>query len=237
MKVIVWNEFIHEKTDERVKKIYPHGMHKNIASFLQKDPEIETLTATLEQAEHGLTEDRLANTDVLIWWGHNAHDKVDNQVVERVHKKVLEGMGFIALHSSHESKVFKKLLGTSGSLRWRDIGERERIWNIEPSHPITKGIGDCIELPQTEMYGERFDIPTPDQLVFISWFQGGEVFRSGCCWERGFGRIFYFRPGHETYPIFEMKDIQKVITNAVWWAAPRIRKQQEGRQGVPLEKI
>ena len=237
MIVTIWNENIHEHVDEQVLQIYPRGIHHAIADFLDRSPDIETLTATLEQKEHGLAENVLAKTDVLIWWGHKAHDRVDDAVVERVHKRVLEGMGYIALHSSHESKIFKKLLGTSGSLKWREVGERERLWNIEPSHPITAGIGEYIELPQTEMYGERFDIPKPDQLVFISWFQGGEVFRSGCCWDRGYGRIFYFRPGHETYPIFKNEDIQKVITNAVRWAAPRIQKQQGCTKGVPLEKI
>ena len=58
-----------------------------------------------------------------------------------------------------------------------------------------------------------------DNLVFISWHPGGEVFRSGCCFVRG-GRIFYFQPGHETFPIYYQPEIQTVITNAVRWVAP-----------------
>lgn len=237
IRITVWNENIHEQIDERVQKVYPEGIHNTIAGFLNSQPDMEARTATLEQPEHGLPEKVLAETDVLIWWGHKAHDKVDNEIVERVHNHILAGMGFIALHSSHESKIFKKLMGTSGALKWREAGERERLWNIEPSHPITQGIGEHIELPQTEMYGERFDIPQPDKVVFISWFQGGEVFRSGCCWERGHGRIFYFRPGHETYPIFHNRQIQRVITNAVRWANPRMKNPMGCKNVNPLEPV
>ena len=237
INVTIWNENIHEKIDERVQKVYPNGIHNAIAEFLSSDPQLTVRTATMDQDEHGLTEQVLAETDVLLWWGHKAHDKVDDKIINRVHQHILEGMGFIPLHSSHVSKIFKKILGTSGSLKWREIGERERLWNIDPSHPITQGIGEYIELPNAEMYGERFDIPKPDNIVFISWFQGGEVFRSGCCWERGYGRIFYFRPGHETYPIFFNPDIQRVITNAVKWACPRIKRPLECKNTNPVEKI
>ena len=178
--VTVWNEFRHEKKHEAVRKIYPDGMHAVMAGFLSKQPDMEVRTATLDEPEHGLTEEVLAETDVLTWWGHTAHREVQDEVVKRVQKRVLEGMGLICLHSAHFSKVFKALLGTNCSLRWREIAEKERLWNVEPGHPITEGVGDYVELPHTEMYGERFDIPTPDRLIFISWFEGGEVFRSGC---------------------------------------------------------
>jgi trehalose utilization protein len=225
IRVTVWNEFVHEKTNEAVKKIYPDGMHKVLADMLNNTEGISARTATLEEPEHGLTEEVLSQTDVLTWWGHMAHDQVDDEIVARVQKHVLEGMGLICLHSAHFSKIFRRLLGTNCSLKWREVAEKERLWNLEPSHPITEGIGEYIELPNAEMYGERFDIPTPDKLLFVSWFEGGEVFRSGCCWERGHGRIFYFRPGHESYPIFYNKEIQRVITNAVIWAKPRIRQE------------
>lgn len=222
IRVTVWNEFRHEREDEAVREVYPEGIHGAIADGLGSADGIEVRTATLDEPEHGLTEDVLDSTDVLTWWGHRAHDEVRDETVERVQQRVLEGMGLIVLHSAHFSKVFKALLGTNCSLRWREAGERERLWNIEPGHPVTEGIGDYIELPHTEMYGERFDIPVPDKAVFISWFEGGEVFRSGCCWERGHGRIFYFRPGHETYPIYYNDQIMRVIVNAVRWAAPRV---------------
>ena len=220
IRVTVWNEFVHEKENEAVKKLYPDGMHKVIGAALGKQSDIECSYATLDMPEHGLTDEVLAKTDVLIWWGHRAHHLVENDIVTRVQERVLKGMGLIVLHSGHMSKIFRRLMGTSGGLKWREVGERERIWNCAPGHPITQGIGDSMELPNTEMYGEPFGVPQPDQQIFISWFEGGEVFRSGCVWERGAGRIFYFRPGHETYPIFYNDEVMTVITNAVRWANP-----------------
>jgi trehalose utilization protein len=220
IRVTVWNEFRHEKSNEEVRRLYPHGIHRAIADPLAREEDIEVRTATLDQPEHGLTPEVLAQTDVLIWWGHQAHDQVSDQVVERVKERVLDGMGLVALHSAHMSKIFVALMGTRCTLKWREAGERERLWCVEPSHPIARGIGECIDLQQTEMYGERFDIPAPDQIVFISWFEGGEVFRSGCTFQRGHGRIFYFRPGHETYPIFHNEQIIQVIKNAVRWSCP-----------------
>ncbi len=214
-KVTIWNEFRHEKKDQAVQEMYPEGIHGQLAAFLGED--FETQTATLDEPEHGLTEAVLANTDVLIWWGHQAHDEVEDEIVERVYQKVLHGMGLIVLHSGHFSKIFRKLMGTSCNLKWRENEEHCRIWNVNPGHPITAGIGDYLELEKEETYGEHFDIPTPDELIFISWYPGGEVFRSGCTYKRGNGKIFYFQPGHETYPSYYNKDVQQVIKNAVRW--------------------
>jgi trehalose utilization protein len=221
IRVTVWNEGRHEKRKDAVKAIYPDGMHSVIAGFLKKAG-MDVRTATLDEPEHGLTEQVLTETDVLIWWGHGDHHEVADEVVNRVHQRVLQGMGLIGLHSSHYSKIFKKLMGTNCSLKWRIADEKERLWNLKPGHPITEGIGEYLELPNEEMYGERFDIPEPDDLIFVSWFPGGEVFRSGCVFNRGNGKIFYFRPGHETYPTFYHPDVQKVITNAARWAAARV---------------
>jgi trehalose utilization protein len=174
----------------------------------------------LDEPEHGLSDAVLAATDVLIWWGHMAHHEVQDAIVDKVQARVLNGMGLIVLHSGHFSKIFRRLMGTACSLTWREIGERERVWVVLPGHPIVEGLGPYFEIPHTEMYGEYFDIPQPDELVFISWYQGGEVFRSGCCFYRGRGKIFYFAPGHETLPIYHQPEVQKVITNAVRWAAP-----------------
>lgn len=238
IKVTVWNEFRHEKKNEAVKRVYPDGMHKVIAAGLETLGGVAARTATLDEPEHGLTDAVLKETDVLIWWGHAAHGEVKDEIVKKVQKRVLEGMGLIVLHSGHFSKIFKVLMGTNCSLKWREAAEKERLWNVAPAHPITQGIGDYIELPNTEMYGERFDIPEPDELIFISWFEGGEVFRSGCCWNRGHGRVFYFRPGHETYPIYHDKQIIKVISNACKWAAPRIFIEDKCPNiKTPLEKI
>lgn len=220
-RITIWNEYRHEKQSEAIAAIYPEGIHGAIAAPLRAQG-FSVNTATLDEAEHGLTEAVLAETDVLIWWGHMAHDEVSNTIVDRVQARVWDGMGLIVLHSGHFSKIFKQLMGTSCDLRWDEAGEKERIWVVEPGHPIAKGLGPYFEIPQEEMYGERFDIPAPDTLVFVSWFEGGEVFRSGCCYQRGRGKIFYFRPGHETYPTYHQAEVQQVIENAARWAAPDI---------------
>jgi trehalose utilization protein len=217
IRVVVWNEFIHEREDAAVRAIYPDGIHATIAASLGSDG-ISVLTATLDQAEHGLAQARLNETDVLLWWGHKAHGGVADVVVDRIAQRVYEGMGLIVLHSGHFSKIFKRLMGTPCSLRWREAGERERMWVLNPSHPVARGLGPAIELPNSEMYGEPFLVPEPMETVFISWFQGGEVFRSGLAYRRGAGNIFYFSPGHETYPIYHIPAVQTVMRNAVGWA-------------------
>ena len=218
--VTVWNEFRHEQRNPVVRAVYPNGIHNAIADALRTHTDFTVGTATLDQPEHGLTSDVLATTDVLIWWGHQAHNEVSDEIVGQVRARVLDGMGLIALHSAHFSKIFKVLMGSTCDLKWREANDHERIWVVEPGHPIAAGLGETIEIDREEMYGERFDIPAPDELVFVSWFTGGEVFRSGCCYRRGAGRIFYFRPGHETYPTYHHPDVQRVIANAVRWAAP-----------------
>lgn len=219
INVTVWNEFRHEKEMPDVKELYPEGIHQVIADYLE-GLGMNVRTATLEQTEHGLTQEVLDNTDVLTWWGHCAHNEVDWEVVNNVYQRVLGGMGLIVLHSSHFSRIFRKLMGSSCDLKWRSVDEKERLWVVKPNHPIVAGLNkEYIELDSEEMYGEFFDIPEPDELVFVSWFEGGEVFRSGCTFNRGKGRIFYFRPGHETSPTYHNKDIMKVLGNAVKWAA------------------
>ncbi|HET6450178.1 MAG TPA: ThuA domain-containing protein [Spirochaetia bacterium] len=220
IRATVWNEFRHERKDPEVTAIYPRGIHETIAAALRAEGGLQVRTATLDEPEHGLGGDVLANTDVLLWWGHMAHEEVSDAVAARVQARVLEGMGLVVLHSAHMSKPFTRLMGTSCLLRWREAGEKERLWVVEPGHPIVDGIGPYFEIPHEEMYGERFDIPAPDATVLISWFAGGNVFRSGCCFTRGKGRIFYFRPGHETFPTYLQPEVQRVIRNAVKWAAP-----------------
>jgi trehalose utilization protein len=222
IKVTVWNEFQHEKTDEVVKNMYPNGIHKAIADFLQCD-DIQVRTATLDDEECGMTEEVLADTDVLIWWGHMAHHKVPDEIAFRVRDAVLKGMGFIGLHSAHHSKPFRYLMGTSCNLSWREDGDMERIWTINPAHPIAQGIGRYFELEHEETYAEPFRIPEPDEVIFMGWYEGGEVFRSGCTYHRENGRIFYFQPGHETFGAFYNPNVQTIIRNAVRWAKPVIR--------------
>lgn len=220
LRVTVWNENFHEQTDEPVRLLYPEGMHGAIAKGLSVDAGLQIRTATFDDPEHGLTEDVLKETDVLLWWGHRKHEAVSDAVVERVVRRVWDGMGFLALHSAHISKPFRRLMGTPCMLNWRVADENERVWVVNPAHPIAAGIDQCIEIEKSEMYSEPFGVPEPDESVFISWFKGGEVFRSGCCWRRGLGKIFYFGPGHQTYPIYHHPGVHQVLRNAVRWATP-----------------
>ena len=222
MRITVWNENVHEtRGDEIVLEHYPHGIHTVIAAGLSAAiPDAEVRTATLQEPEHGLTEEVLEATDVLLWWGHIAHPEVADEVVERVYRHVQAGMGLLVMHSGHYSKIFQKLLGSTASLLWRNDAERELVWTIDHTHPITQGVPDPIVIPQQEMYGEPFDIPVPDELLFVSSFSGGEVFRSGVTYRRGLGRIFYFSPGDQEYPVYHQPEIQRVLANGVRWAAP-----------------
>jgi trehalose utilization protein len=232
LQVTVWNEYVHERENPTISAIYPSGIHGCIADALQIESGLEVRTATLEQPQHGLTPAVLEKTDVLFWWGHAAHGKVSNEVVERVVARIWQGMGFVALHSSHYSRIFKRLMGTSCSLTWREAGERERLWVCNPAHPIVRGIDRYFEVENSE----PFAIPAPDEIVFISWFQGGDVFRSGCTWKRGNGKIFYFAPGHEVYPIYHNKSVQMVLRNAARWAAPDAERWIDSCPQIPPDK-
>lgn len=226
IRVTVWGENVHEKSSKIVADLYPDGMHGAIAAALNADERFDAVTATLQDPEHGLTEERLSQTDVLTWWGHAAHGDVADEIVERVADHVNAGMGLILLHSAHFAKIFKRLMGTPCNLTWREAGERERLWVTSRNHPIAAGLPDHFELENEEMYGEPFGVPEPLETVFISWFQGGEVFRSGLTYKRGAGNVFYFRPGHETYPTYYDANVQTVLRNAVAWAhnpAPRVQ--------------
>ncbi len=224
IRVTVWHEFKHEKKadsfSERILSIYPGGMHLTMASAFEGLADFTVRTATLDEPEHGLTEEVLDQTDVLTWWGHGHHGEVSDDIVERVHMRVMEGMGLLVLHSAHHSKIFKRLMGTSGNLKWRCADEREVLWVTKPGHPITAGIDDHFILTNEEMYGEYFDVPEPMETLLISSFAGGEVFRSGMTWSRGAGKVFYFRPGHETNASFHDPNVRRILTNAARWLCP-----------------
>ncbi len=220
ISLLVWNEGRHEKQNRKVAEIYPQGMHGAIGGHLSKSADLVVATATLDDHEQGCGERILNTTDVLVWWGHMAHDEVADAAVERIHKRVLAGMGLVVLHSGHFSKIFRRLMGTSCNLKWREAAEKEILWVTRPGHPIVAGIEDHFVVPQEEMYGEFFDIPEPMETVLISSFAGGEVFRSGVTFQRGAGRIFYFRPGHEMYPTYHDRNVLRVIENGIRWAAP-----------------
>ena len=224
IRVLVWNEFYHERLEEQIKEIYPQGIHTAIAEFLGKEEDIVVKTATLDDENCGITDEVLANTDVLIWWGHMRHHLVPDEIAFKVRDAVLSGMGAIFLHSGHHSKPFRYLLGTSCNLTWRETGDSETLWVIEPSHPITKDIDRYFCLEHEETYGEPFVIPTPDKLLLIGSYSGGEVFRSGCLYERGNGKVFYFQPGHESFPTYYVPEVQSIIRNAVRFVAPIYRQ-------------
>jgi trehalose utilization protein len=236
IRVTIWNEFQHEKKNEVVRALYPEGIHNAIGKGIAT-ADFKIHTATFDEPEHGLTVKVLEQTDVLIWWGHTVHDLVSDEIVKRVQQRVWDGMGLIVLHSGHFSKIFKALMGTSCDLKWREANEKERIWVVNPAHPIAAGLGEYVDIEQEEMYGEHFDIPTPDELVFVSWFEGGEVFRSGCTYYRGNGKVFYFRPGHETYPTYYHKEVLHIIANGVRWAAQAHGKKPVYGHHKPLEDI
>ena len=217
-RVTVWNEFRQEHTDEPVRAVYPDGIHVAIAEGLREFDDLEVRTATMDEPDTGLPAELLASTDVLTWWGHRFHDDVPDDVVDRVQQRVLNGMGLVVLHSGHFSRIFRRLMGTSCALKWREDGRRERVWVVDPAHPIADGLGESFVVAEEEMYGEHFDIPAPDELVLVSWFEGGEVFRSGCAWHRGRGRVVYLRPGHETHPTYFDPNVRRLIANAARWA-------------------
>jgi trehalose utilization protein len=220
IRVTVWNEHLVERDEPGAGLAYPDGIHGALAEGIRDrlGDGVAVRTATLGEPADGLGQDVLDTTDVLVWWGHMAHDRVADDTVARAKARVLAGMGLVVLHSAHLSKLFVSLMGTSCTLRWREGEDRELVWTVDPSHPVARGVPHPLELERQEMYGEYFDIPAPDELVFVSSFSGGEVFRSGCCFRRGAGRIFYFSPGHETYPVYLSEPVRRVVANAVVWA-------------------
>ena len=222
LRVTVWNEFVHEREYPNIRAVYPEGIHGCLRRFLEKEQDITVTCVTLDMPHQGITKELLDNTDVLIWWSHARQDDITDETVCLVRNVVHSGMGLIALHSAHFSRIMRDLLGTTMTLHWRH-GDREKLWCIDPTHPIAQGVPACIDIPEEEMYGECFDIPKPEEIIFIGWFAGGEVFRSGVTFTRGRGRIFYFQPGHEEAPVYEHPDIQRIIVNAVRWAAPAVR--------------
>ena len=223
-RVTVWNEGVHESTQADIAAIYPAGIHGAIAEgvgdLLGDAIDVRTLTLDETLADPARADDVLDSTDVLLWWGHIGHDRVPDDFVERVHQRVLAGMGILVLHSGHFSKIFIKLMGTTCSLAWRNAGEVERVWTVKPGHPIARGVEQGFTIDAQEMYGEHFDVPDPDELVFVSNFPGGEVFRSGLCYTRGYGRVFYFSPGDQEYPVYFHPEVRRVLANAIEWATP-----------------
>ncbi|MDR1531413.1 MAG: ThuA domain-containing protein [Clostridiales bacterium] len=238
MNITIWNENYGETHDEEIRATHPEGIHGTLAGFLREIPGSKVRTAVLQDPEAGLPDDILNSTDVLLWWGHIVHHLVPDELVEKIHDRVLRGMGMVVLHSAHHSKIFRRLMGTTCDLRWRE-GCYARLFNLNPAHPIASGVPENFELGAEECYGEFFDIPAPDDLIFGSWYDSGEIFRSGCAWRRGYGKIFYFQPGHETNRAYYHPVVRRILQNACLWAAPQVFRSVEGSpQLIPtLEEI
>lgn len=244
VRVLVWDE----NPPHAPKEVYPHSINGAVAEALNElgNGLVEARTANLDQPEQGITEEALRQTDVLFWWGHARHGQVSEETASRVRQHVYErGMGLVALHSAHYSKPFQRVLQCSGHLKggWRDTqpADTEEIRVCAPRHPIAEGISD-FTLPREEMYGAPFDVPPSLCLVFQSYFPlGGEYFPCGICWTvgtgktegftsgpgggvgegQGIGRVFYFRPGHETFPTYFDPNVRRVLYNAALWAGKR----------------
>ncbi len=219
INVTVWNEFRHEKTDEEVKSLYPDGIHVYIKSFLDTEEDFNVTVCSLDEPDQGLPNELIDNTDVLIWWGHIAHAEVSDELVTRLRKRVYEcGMGFIPLHSAHHAKPFKAIIGTTGNLTW-GRNQNAIVWSLSPTHPIADGVPLKFALTE-ELYSEPFYIPRPDDVVFATWFEDGNLFRGGVTFTRGIGKIFYFHPGHETCASFKNPHVQRIIKNAIRYCKP-----------------
>ena len=235
--VLIWNEYLHERTEDKIRAVYPDGIHSVIVGFLSPDERLIVRTATFQEEDLGLSQALLDETDVLIWWGHAIHHLVPREAVERVCRRVLDGMGFIALHSAVFSRPYEQLIGGVMNSAYREVGERERVWVVNPAHEITRGLPECFEIKQTEVYREPSGRPLPEELLFISWYQGGEAAISGGCYYRGRGRVFFFTPGHEEYPIYYDPSVQQVIHNAVYWAYNPWRCEYAQGPVPPYEKL
>ncbi|GDX40551.1 trehalose utilization protein ThuA [Armatimonadota bacterium] len=241
IRVLIWDE----NPSHAPKEIYPHGINGAIAEGLEAlDPRIQATSINLDMAEQGCAEALLAEADVLFWWGHARHHEVTEETARRVFTNVHErGMGLVALHSAHYSKILQWVLACPGHLKggWREAepADTEEITVCAPRHPIAQGVSD-FTLDREEMYGSPFDVPPPQCVVLQSYFPlGGEYFPSGACWSvgrgktegftsgpgkgvgegEGAGRVFYFRPGHETYPTYYDPNVRQIMRNAAVWCA------------------
>lgn len=217
--VVVWSE------RTAPKEMYPNDVNAAIAEGLKGLAGWEVVTANIDEPGQGLGDELLKRTDVLIWWGHKRHQEVKDELVERIVRRVkAEGMGFIALHSSHFARPYRKLMGTACSWgEYKADGTSAKVIVKAPQHPIAQGVKD-FELPKIERYGEPFAVPEPETVVLDGIYKkpdgNTEPGRMGLCWTIGKGRVFYLTPGHETYNDFFRPDIRQILRNAVEWAAP-----------------
>lgn len=270
IRVLVWDE-----RGDAQKEGYENFLGNCIADQLRQNPMFVVTSATLDDAEQGISEKTLDNTDVLLWWGHIRHQEISIEKGENIVTRIDAGkLSFIGLHSAHWSTPFVECMNeitrrrtfADKSIKKEDVqfirpeirksvplpterispytdfqkfpdgskklevhlptcvfpgvrndGKPSTITVLQKTHPIVKGLPAKLSLPHTEMYNEPFHIPAPDELIFEECWEGGEWFRSGCLWQLGKGKVFYFRPGHETYPIFKEKWVMQLLTNAITW--------------------
>ena len=216
VKALVWSEFTEPKD------VYPKGIHGDIAAHLNAGGEVEAKVVQLADPDQGVSDADLEWADVLLWWGHKHHGKVTDETIGRIVKAVKEGgMGYFAIHSAHYSRGLIALLEDKCGLGGVGDGGAETVSVVAPDHPIAKGVKDFV-IPRVEYFIEPFTVPEPEAVVFRSTYEKTDGwFRTGCCWTVGKGRVFYFRPGHETYPIIRQPEVQKCIYNGALWAAKR----------------
>ena len=118
---------------------------------------------------------------------------------------------------AHEGGIWRLSLPLCVFPAYRPDGAPSHVTTLIPQHPIAAGLPARWDVAQTEMYDEPFHVPPPDTVVFEERWDKGEHFRSGCVWRVGKGRVFYFRPGHEIYPVYKQAEPLRVIENAVRW--------------------
>lgn len=222
MNITIFNEYHPNEHTGKAEKNYPGGIHIALKSIFESQ-EYDVVTATQEQACNGLTDEILDNTDVLLWWSKNWDNELLNSVADKVVSRIREGMGAVFLHSAKNSKPFLRLTGTTSAtapVSWKEPGESERLFVVSPAHPIAEGIPSGYVIPNEEPYCEYFDIPKPDDIVFLGGFGNGMCIRAGVTFTRGAGKIFFFQPGHDSFPVYNDKVIRRIILNAVNWAKP-----------------
>ncbi|MCI8623421.1 MAG: trehalose utilization protein ThuA [Provencibacterium sp.] len=241
IRVTVWNEFYDDPRHPAIQELYPGGVQEYLASVLREEPDMAvTARHFYEDDACGLSDEVLDSTDVLLVYGHILRDNVpEDRVKKLIERVVKEGMGVIFLHSALWMNLFQRLVGPGAYCGYRELGERERVWVVNRNHPIAAGLPSSFVIPHTEVYSEPAGFPDPDELVFISWYQGGEAARSGMVWRRGAGRIFYFSPGHAWYNAMQIPEYHTVIKNAVRWAVPPSSPPPLNRSAelTPLEDI
>ena len=218
--VTVWCDGSDELRHAEIPQLYPGGIARYTAEYLREDTALEVRISAFQDAAYGLGDDLLQETDVLVMYSHFFNDQLPQDRLDAVCRRVREqGMGLVLLHSALWMNLTRQLVGPCGYAAYREIGEKERVWTVLPDHPIASGMPVSFEFQHSEMYQESAGFPRPDDVIFLSWYEGGEASRAGVTWTRGKGRIFYFSPGHAMYDVMQSAHYHQVVRNGVRWAA------------------